>query len=125
MWNVITYWTFDTLHYWHIELLRRAKTLTWEKWNLIVWVSTDEFNEIKWKISLFAYRKRVELLEALKYVDVIIPEESREQKEKDIKKYNARLVMWDDRKWKFDQYKCIYLPRTEWVSSSLLKTLLH
>lgn len=94
--RVITYGTFDLLHYGHINLLRRAKALGDY---LIVALSTDEFNALKGKKSFFPYEKRKLLLEAIRYVDLVIPEENWNQKKSDIKEYHIDLfVMGDD--WK-------------------------
>ena len=72
--KVITYGTFDLLHYGHINLLRRAKELGDY---LIVALSTDEFNwDEKGKKSFFTYDQRKKLLEAIRYVDLVIPENS-------------------------------------------------
>ena len=94
--RVITYGTFDLLHYGHINLLRRAK-----KYGdyLIVALSTDEFNNKKGKKSYFDYQKRKALLEAIRYVDLVILENNWEQKINDIHKYHiTAFVMGDD--WK-------------------------
>ena len=81
--RVITYGTFDLLHYGHINLLKRAKALGDY---LIVALSTDEFNwNEKQKKCYFSYEKRKALLEAIRYVDLVIPEESWEQKKTDVK----------------------------------------
>jgi len=125
--KIITYWTFDLIHVWHINLLKRAKKL-WDY--LIVWISSDEFNKLKWKKSFYSYEERKHILESIKYVDKIIPEQSREQKIDDIKKYDVDIfVIWDDWKWKFDYLKdywveVIYLPRTEWISTTQIKQTL-
>ena len=80
--RVITYGTFDLLH---INLLRRAKQYGDY---LIVALSTDEFNwEEKRKKCYFDYEKRKQLLEAIRYVDLVIPEESWEQKRTDVREY--------------------------------------
>ena len=72
--RVITYGTFDLLHYGHIELLKRAKALGDY---LIVALSTDEFNSVeKNKHCYFSYEQRKSLLEAIRYVDLVIPEEN-------------------------------------------------
>ena len=120
---VITYGTFDLLHYGHIRLLKRAKQLGDY---LIVGLSTDEFNASKGKTSYLKYDERKSLLESIKYVDRIIPESSWDQKAKDIKKYNVdTFVMGDDWKGKFDSLKnivdVIYLERTPEISSSMIK----
>lgn len=122
--KVITYGTFDTFHYGHLELLLRAKSLGDY---LIVAVSTDQFNEIKGKKSYFDFQKRKSWIESLKCVDLVIPEISWDQKEEDIKKYNIDIfVMGDDWKEKFNFLPCrvIYLPRSESVSSTAIKKLL-
>jgi len=122
--KIITYGTFDLFHIGHLNLLKRAKEL----WNyLIVWISTDEFNSLKWKNSFFSYEERKQIVESMKYVDEVIPEENWEQKVKDIKKYDIDIfVIWDDWKWKFDYLKdywieVIYLSRTKWISSTQIK----
>ena len=98
--RVITYGTFDLLHYGHINLLRRAKALGDY---LIVALSTDEFNlKQKNKVCYFSYEERKKLLEAIRYVDLVIPEESWEQKRTDIPLYHVdTFVMGDDWKGKF------------------------
>ena len=121
--RVITYGTFDLLHYGHINLLRRAKALGDY---LIVALSTDEFNKIKNKKSFFDYEKRKQLLEAIRYVDLVIPEENWEQKRADIKEYHVdTFVMGDDWKGKFDflkdQCEVVYLERTPEVSTTQIK----
>ena len=109
----ITYGTFDLLHYGHINLLKRAKDLGDY---LIVGLSTDEFNLQKDKISYFDYQQRKILLESIRYVDLVIPEISWEQKREDVKKYYADIfVIGDDWEGKFDFLKdegveVVYLP---------------
>ena len=80
--TIITYGTFDLLHYGHIEILRRARQLGGE---LIVGLSTDSFNKVKDKKCVFSYEKRRQMLESIKYVDHIIPEDGWIQKRQDIK----------------------------------------
>lgn len=121
--KILTYGTFDLFHYGHMSLLMRARKLGDY---LIVALSTDEFNLIKGKESVMPYAQRKEILEAIRYVDLVIPEENWEQKISDIKRYNIHtFVMGDDWQNKFDFLKeyceVIYLPRTEVVSSSMLK----
>ncbi|MED0686261.1 glycerol-3-phosphate cytidylyltransferase [Anoxybacillus ayderensis] len=121
--RVITYGTFDLLHYGHIHLLRRAKQLGDY---LIVGLSTDEFNEIKGKNSYFTYEQRKLLLESIKYVDKVIPEENWEQKVRDILSYNVDVfVMGDDWKGKFDflndYCEVVYLQRTLEISTTKIK----
>ena len=122
--RVITYGTFDLLHYGHINLLRRAKQYGDY---LIVALSTDEFNwNEKQKKCYFSYEKRKQLLEAIRYVDLVIPEESWEQKRSDIREYHVdTFVMGDDWQGKFDflQDLCqvVYLPRTPEISTTQIK----
>ena len=122
--RVITYGTYDLLHYGHINLLRRARQLGDY---LIVCLSTDDFNSIeKNKKTYFSYEDRKNMLEAIRYVDLVIPEETWEQKRNDIIEYNADIfVIGDDWEGKFDFLKdictVIYLPRTEEVSTTKIK----
>jgi glycerol-3-phosphate cytidylyltransferase len=125
--RVITYGTFDVLHYGHINLLRRAKALGDY---LIVALSSDEFNNIKHKKSYYTYEQRKSILEACRYVDLVIPEFNWDQKITDVQKYEIDIfVMGDDWKGKFDFLKdyceVIYLPRTPDVSSTKTKTFLR
>ncbi|MBR3507335.1 MAG: glycerol-3-phosphate cytidylyltransferase [Lachnospiraceae bacterium] len=124
--RVITYGTFDLLHYGHINLLRRAKALGDY---LIVALSTDEFNRVeKNKTCYFSYEQRKSLLEAIRYVDLVIPEENWEQKRTDVKEYHINtFVIGDDWKGKFDFLKeegvdVVYLTRTPEISSSQIKS---
>ena len=123
--RVITYGTFDLLHYGHVNLLRRAKAFGDY---LIVALSTDEFNlNAKHKKCYFGYEQRKRLLEAIRYVDLVIPEESWEQKLSDIKEYHIdTFVIGDDWKGKFDYLKSagcevVYLERTPEISTTQIK----
>ena len=122
--KVITYGTFDLLHYGHINLLRRAKELGDY---LIVALSTDEINwNQKQKICYFNYEQRKQLLEAIRYVDLVIPEENWEQKVSDVKEFRVdTFVMVDDWEGKFDFLKdyceVVYLPRTPEISTTQIK----
>ena len=121
--KVITYGTFDLLHYGHISLLNRAKELGDY---LVVALSTDEFNAIKGKKAHFSYNERKMILEAIKYVDEIIPENNWEQKVEDVRENNIDVfVIGDDWKGKFDflnEYcQVVYLPRTEGISTTQIK----
>ena len=126
--RVITYGTFDLLHYGHINLLQRAKSYGDY---LIVALSTDEFNwNEKHTKCYFSSEKRKHLLEAIRYVDLVIPEENWEQKISDIKEYHVdTFVMGDDWTGKFDFLKpycdVIYLPRTPEISTTQIKEDLH
>ena len=123
--RVLTYGTFDLLHYGHINLLRRAKALGDY---LVVAVSTDDFNEIKGKKAYHNYETRKMMLEAVRYVDLVIPEENWEQKIDDVKKYDIDIVVMGS-DWagsdRFDYLKdyceVVYLPRTEGVSTTQIK----
>lgn len=125
--RVITYGTYDLLHYGHINLLQRAKAMGDY---LIVALSTDEFNwNSKQKKCYFSYEKRKQLLEAIRYVDLVIPEENWEQKTSDVKLYHVdTFVMGDDWAGKFDFLKehceVVYLPRTPEISTTQIKTQL-
>ena len=123
--RIITYGTFDLLHYGHINLLKRAKELGDY---LIVSLSTDEFNwNEKKKKSYFNYEQRKILLESIRYVDLVIPEESWNQKKNDINKYDIDIfVIGDDWKGKFDflekeGVEVIYLSRTKEISTTQIK----
>ena len=123
--RVITYGTFDLLHYGHINLLRRAKQYGDY---LIVALSTDDFNwNQKRKKCYFSFDKRKALLEAIRYVDLVIPEESWDQKVTDVRESHIdTFVMGDDWKGEFDFLKdegvdVVYLPRTPEVSTTQIK----
>lgn len=124
--TIITYGTFDLLHVGHIRLLKRIKKLGD---NLIVGLSTDEFNLVKGKKSIYSFADRKEILESLEYVDKVIPENNWEQKITDIKKHQVDLfVMGDDWAGKFDflnEYtQVFYIPRTQGISTTDTKSLL-
>lgn len=123
--RVLTYGTFDLLHYGHINLLRRAKELGDY---LVVGLSTDEFNwNEKQKKCYFSYEERKQLLEALRYVDLVIPENGWGQKISDVHEYHIdTFVMGDDWEGKFDFLKddgceVVYLPRTPEISTTQIK----
>ena len=123
--RILTYGTFDLLHFGHIEILRRAKALGDY---LVVAVSTDEFNAIKHKKAYHNYETRKKMLEAVRYVDLVIPEKTWEQKHNDVKEYHIdAVVMGSD--WEGNEnFEClrdvcdvIYLPRTEGISTTKIK----
>lgn len=121
--KVMTYGTFDLLHWGHIHLLERAKSLGD---HLTVAVSTDEFNQSKNKVAYYSYKNRKKMLEAVRYVDQVVPEECWEQKIDDILRLDIDLfVIGDDWQGKFDfleEYcEVIYLPRTKGVSTTKVK----
>lgn len=123
--RILTYGTFDLLHYGHIRLLQRAKALGDY---LIVAVSTDEFNAIKGKKSYHNYETRKKMLEAIRYVDLVIPEDNWEQKIDDVKTYYADIVVmgsdWagsDRFEYLNDYCQVVYLDRTEGISTTKIK----
>jgi len=121
--KVITYGTYDLFHYGHLQLLKRAKSLGDY---LIVAASTNEFNELKGKKCIQPYEYRAEILESIKYVDKVIPENNWEQKIDDVKKYNIDVfVIGNDWKGKFDFLKnycdVVYLERTDGISTTDVK----
>lgn len=127
--RILTYGTYDLLHYGHIRLLKRAKELGDY---LIVALSTDEFNAIKGKKAYHDYATRKEMLEAIRYVDLVIPENEWEQKRDDVKKYMVDVVVmgsdWENNE-KFENLRdlcdVIYLSRTEGISTSKIKNELN
>lgn len=121
--RVLTYGTFDLLHLGHINILRRAKSLGDY---LIVGVSTDEFNSLKNKRSYYSYEERKMMLESIRYVDLVIPECTWEQKIQDVINFDIDIfVMGDDWKGQFDEVKAycevVYLPRTVGISTTKIK----
>ncbi|MEW4354204.1 glycerol-3-phosphate cytidylyltransferase [Streptococcus pneumoniae] len=123
--RVITYGTFDLLHYGHINLLKRAKELGDY---LIVCLSTDDFNwQEKQKTCYFSYEQRKKLVEAIRYVDLVIPEESWDQKRSDVHKYHVDVfAMGNDWEGQFDFLRdegveVVYLPRTPEISTTQIK----
>ncbi|USK59539.1 glycerol-3-phosphate cytidylyltransferase [Peribacillus asahii] len=121
--KVITYGTFDLLHWGHINLLKRARELGDY---LIVAISTDEFNALKDKKAYHSFENRKMILESIRYVDKVIPENNWEQKKEDIIREGVDIfVMGDDWKGKFDELsevcEVVYLPRTIGISTSQIK----
>jgi len=121
--KVITYGTFDLLHWGHINILRRAKEMGDY---LVVAISTDEFNRLKHKEAYHNYENRKMILEAIRYVDEVIPENDWEQKIQDVQNHGIDLfVMGDDWAGEFDFLKdyceVVYLSRTEGISTSQIK----
>lgn len=121
--RVLTYGTFDILHYGHINLLKRAR----ERGDyLIVGLSTDEFNLQKNKKAYYSYSIRKAMLESIRYVDEVIPETNWEQKINDVKENNVDIfVIGDDWKGKFDFLsefcEVVYLTRTTGISTTQIK----
>lgn len=125
--TVITYGTFDLFHVGHLHLLRRLAALGDR---LIVGVSTDEFNASKGKKTIIPFRQRCEIVAELRCVDLVLPENSWEQKVDDIKCYSVDIFgIGDDWSGKFDELssycEVVYLPRTEGVSSTEIKSVLR
>lgn len=123
MTTVITYGTFDLLHWGHVKLLENAAKLG-DK--LIIGLSTDEFNEIKGKKAYHSYEHRRYMLKALKFVDEVISEDSWNQKVEDIRKYSVDVfVMGSDWSGQFDFLESccsvMYLPRTQGISTTKIK----
>jgi len=121
--TIITYGTFDILHIGHINLLRRARELGDR---LVVGLSSDKFNRGKHKSSLLNYENRKTVLEAIRYVDVVFPEENWEQKADDVRRFGANVfVMGDDWAGRFDFLSELcevrYLPRTPDISTTRIK----
>lgn len=121
--RVITYGTYDLLHWGHIRLLKRAKE---QGDYLIVALSTDDFNRTKGKKAYHSYEERRMMLESIRYVDLVVPEENWEQKSDDMVKYQVdKFVIGDDWRGKFDflsEYtEVVYLPRTEGISTTKIK----
>ena len=123
--RILTYGTFDLLHFGHIEILRRAKALGDY---LVVAVSTDEFNAIKNKKAYHDNATRKKMLEAVRYVDLVIPEKNWGQKRDDVKKYEIDTVVmgsdWEGNE-NFEKLKdlceVVYLPRTDNISTTKIK----
>ena len=125
--TVITYGTFDLFHIGHVNMFKRLSELGDR---LIVAVSTDEFNEIKGKKSIFPYEQRAEIVRSNRYVDLVIPEQTWEQKLEDVKTYDVDIfAIGEDWKGKFDFLtdlcEVIYLPRTRDISSTMIRQLLR
>lgn len=123
---VLTYGTFDLFHIGHLRLLERARALGD---SLIVGISTDEFNAVKGKRTFIEFRHRIEIVRSLRCVDRVFPETCWEQKRNDVAKYKADIfIMGSDWTGKFDflkdQCEVLYLPRTEKISSTELRTRL-
>ncbi len=123
--RILTYGTFDLLHEGHINIFKKARALGDY---LIVAVSTDEFNKIKGKESYYPYEQRKKIVESIRFVDLVIPEENWEQKIDDIKTYKVDVVVMGD-DWagsdRFDYLKehaeLVFLPRTDGISTTKIK----
>lgn len=125
--KILTYGTFDTMHWGHINILKRSAELGDY---LLVGISSDEFNKKKGKTSYHNFETRKEMVESIIYVDKVIPEDSWDQKIRNIIDYDIDLfVMGDDWKGQFDFLKeyceVLYLPRTKSISSTQIKEILN
>ena len=122
--RVITYGTFDLLHYGHISMLKRARALGDF---LVVALSSDKFNAGKGKRAYFSYEERKAMLEAIRYVDLVVSELTWGQKVEDVDRYGIDVfVMGDDWSGEFDDQlkglcEIVYLPRTLEVSTARIK----
>lgn len=127
MTTVLTYGTFDLFHIGHLNLIQR---LTQIGDRVIIGVSTDEFNAGKGKGSVVSYADRARIVESIKGVDLVIPEESWEQKERDIRTHGVDVfAIGDDWAGKFDELATLcrveYLPRTHGISTTGIKEMLR
>ena len=126
--RVLTYGTFDLLHYGHIRLLRRAAALGDY---LVVALSTDEFNAEKGKESFYSFETRKEMLEAVRYVDLVIPESNWAQKLDDVREYHIDTVVMGADWAGSPRFEClrglcelVYLERTPDISTTQVKDAL-
>ena len=127
--RILTYGTYDLLHYGHIRLLKRAKAMGDY---LVVAISTDEFNAVKGKKAYHNYETRKEMLEAVRYVDLVIPENSWEQKRDDVKDYKIDVVVMGSDWEGSEKFEClrdlcdvVYLDRTKGISTTQIKKELN
>jgi glycerol-3-phosphate cytidylyltransferase len=123
---VLTYGTFDLFHVGHLNLLTRLAALGDR---LVVGVSSDDFNGAKGKRTIIEYADRAAIVAGLKVVDLVIPEESWDQKAADIEAHGVDVFgMGHDWEGEFDHLRqhceVVYLPRTEGISSTEIKQLL-
>jgi glycerol-3-phosphate cytidylyltransferase len=127
MTTVITYGTFDLFHIGHVNLFRRLKSLGDR---LVVGVSTDEFNSVKGKKTIFPFEHRSEIVSTCRYVDAVFPELTWDQKRDDIKREKASLLgMGNDWVGRFDDLsdvcQVVYLPRTQDISTTEVRQLVN
>ncbi|MFC7412802.1 adenylyltransferase/cytidyltransferase family protein [Larsenimonas suaedae] len=123
MTKIITYGTFDMFHVGHLNLLERLSGMADE---VIVGVSTDEFNAEKGKKVLIPFEQRAKIVKNIKFVNQVIPEESWGQKKDDVLNYGIDIfAIGEDWVGKFDFLKEFcevkYLPRTQDISTTELK----
>lgn len=121
---IITYGTYDMLHIGHINILKRAKALGTK---LIVGVTSEDYDRSRGKLNVIeSVKKRVKKIKELDFVDKVVVEDHKGQKEEDIKKYNVdKFVIGDDWIGSFDYLKkyceVVYLPRTKGISSTMIR----
>lgn len=123
---VLTYGTFDLFHIGHLKMLERLRAMG-DK--LIVAVSTDEFNRLKGKTSVYSFEERSQIVAALACVDAVIPEHNWEQKQQDIQTHQVDIFgIGEDWRGKFDHLmphcKVVYLERTPSISTTEVKRAL-
>ncbi|WP_144209705.1 glycerol-3-phosphate cytidylyltransferase [Shewanella donghaensis] len=121
--TIITYGTFDLFHYGHVRLFERLSEMCDE---LIVGVSTDEFNALKGKAAFFSFEQRAEIVSACRFVTKVIPEQNWQQKSEDVSRYDVDIfAIGDDWEGKFDflksQCEVLYLTRTDSISTTEIK----
>jgi len=121
--RAITYGTFDLFHIGHLNLLERISELADE---VVVGVSSDDFNASKGKRTVIPYSERARIVAALRIVNQVILENNWEQKIEDVRKYQCDLfVMGDDWLCQFDFLKAfcevLYLPRTDGISTTIIR----
>ena len=123
--RVLTYGTFDLLHWGHIRLLRRARSLGDY---LVVALSTEEFNAGKGKKTYHDFETRKAMLEAVRYVDLVIPENHWDQKIGDVQRYEIDTVVMGGDRARSPHFRplpppceLVYLDRTEGISTSKIK----
>lgn len=122
--RIITFGTFDLLHVGHVNVLRRARALGDR---LIVGVSSDELNVRKKRVRpTYPLAHRLEIVQAVRWVDDVFVEHTLEAKREYILAHRATvLVMGDDWAGRFDEFRdvcqVVYLPRTAGISSSEVK----
>jgi glycerol-3-phosphate cytidylyltransferase len=128
--RVLTYGTFDVLHWGHVNLLLRAKELAYGG-ELIVALSSDAFDKLKGKQAYHDYETRFKMVSSIRFVDRIIPERTWEQKLDDVRELEVDcVVMGDD--WEGDprfsvllgQCDLVFLPRTKAISSTRIREII-
>lgn len=121
--KILTYGTFDLFHIGHLNVLKRCKELGD---HLTVFVSSDEFNDLKGKKSVIPYEDRATIVESIKYVDEVYPENNWDQKINDVINLDIDVfVIGDDWRGQFDflsEYcEVVYLSRTPGISTTKIK----